>query len=117
MDLHGRRAPCNRERVSALYHWRFLSLIAAPPRLHGLGSASSFRGAAAAIVRRGLGRCQRQGSGQNRSVRTIDRDPSGSEQHDGNDQRREKPQGEHDRCHCRHEEAGYRAFRIQRLPA
>src|SRR3990172_9418571 len=33
----------NGERVSALYHWRFLSLIAAPPRLHGLGSATSFR--------------------------------------------------------------------------
>ena len=31
--------------------WRFLSLIAAPPRLHGLGSASFFRGSAAAIVR------------------------------------------------------------------
>src|SRR3990172_9137465 len=32
----------NGERVSALYYWRFLSLIAAPPRLHGLGSAASF---------------------------------------------------------------------------
>ena len=54
MDLHGRPTPCNRERVSASYHWRFLGLIAAPPRLHGLGSAFSFRGAAA-IVRFGWG--------------------------------------------------------------
>jgi len=52
-DLHGRPAPCNCERVSALYHWRFPGLIAAPPRLHGLGSAFSFRGSAAAIVRPG----------------------------------------------------------------
>src|SRR3990172_7218498 len=52
VDLLGRPTPCNRERVSASYHWRFPGLIAAPPRLHGLGSASSFRGAGA-IVRFG----------------------------------------------------------------
>ena len=97
MGLHDRPAPCNRERVAALYHWRFLSLIAAPPRLHGLGSASSFLGATATIMRPDWACVRAQGSGQNRSVRTIDRAPSGSEQYDGNDERREKPQGEHDR--------------------
>ncbi len=40
--------PATIERVLALYYWRFPSLIAAPPRQHGLGSASFFRRSAGA---------------------------------------------------------------------
>ncbi len=52
-DLRGPSTPCNHERVLALYYWRFPSLIAAPPRQHGLGGASFFRRSAAEIVRLG----------------------------------------------------------------